>query len=401
MTEHNNRQHDETEKFEAIKPDDAVPPSDQPTELIYVRPDTQGEAPVNNTSHMKPYDDADYFAVESEDEPEPDEEPEFNPEGYEEPEYDDEPTSSTHEDENEPEGGIRGWYHSLTENQQQLVKIGGAVGAILLLVVGGTAVMTSANNDDTELPNAYVQTPYNDNDNDGDRVDNDDYYNNSDQPDRNRNYSDDDPNLDRSRDESNNGSENNDEQVIERPRDNSSDKKQQERRENLMPHVVPENDEPRNDWINEGPSAQNSAEMDKAASDVSFSLDHIVNNPTPNNSGYKEVNDMLAQQGLRAGGTIQNSYQMMQYITDGDANVFVSRASKPDMKATGTAGVYELQYRVAASVLPLGENDDKDALTSRLQRQMDNALMAGVGVPVSFIIDFNENVVEVNPERWW
>lgn len=169
----------------------------------------------------------------------------------------------------------------------------------------------------------------------------------------------------------------------------------------MAPKINP-HDQSGDPWANDPqPAAANSPEMDQKASRVSYILDAVVNNPDANLDGFNDVSKKLQAEGMTPGASLQNAYQLMQYMSE--RLVFVSRASQPDMRAVSKPGVYELQYRVAAAGVPAleGSGQSKDSIRRNLEGQMDDALGAAIGVPVTFTIDFNTNTVNVEPERWW
>lgn len=143
-------------------------------------------------------------------------------------------------------------------------------------------------------------------------------------------------------------------------------------------------------------------ELDAKAMNVSMVLDHVVNEPTPNMSGFTDIDNRLGKYGLTADATVQNAYRNMDALTSDDDIVFVSRAAKPVVTASSTPGVYYVEYRVAAgAIADDGQQGDKTAMKNRLTKQMEDALRGNLYNPVEFTIDFNQNMVSVDNVKWW
>lgn len=152
----------------------------------------------------------------------------------------------------------------------------------------------------------------------------------------------------------------------------------------------------------EAGAVNNPGAMNQKASQVANITDTIVNNPTPNGDGFNEVVDRLADLGIRAGGSIAQSYEMIGYIT-ADDNLFVSRAVEPFINPTPTQGVYTISYKTAAGIVPVtGYSENERArLVAESNDSLVSTLSSGVAVDVKFTLDLNANTLEVSPVRWW
>lgn len=148
-------------------------------------------------------------------------------------------------------------------------------------------------------------------------------------------------------------------------------------------------------------SANNSAENDERASQISFVLDSVVNDPKTNLEGFDEMNARLKSEGVQAEASLENTYIMWDNAERSDM-VIASRALKPSIVAAETPGVYKVSYKTATAMVPdVSANPQDSNLKSRLQDQMSQALNGAVYVNVDFTVDLNQNLVSVTPERWW
>lgn len=159
--------------------------------------------------------------------------------------------------------------------------------------------------------------------------------------------------------------------------------------------------QPREDQSEESdtPDIPQDNSNDARVTRATYVLDDVVNDPEMSLGGFDAINQRLQQQAaLTADGTIRDTYQMLEYLAG--SNAFASRASQPRI-VDNTDGTYSIEYDVSGAVAPTKRGDSGDRLRKDIGNQMEQALFAGVSVPVTFTIDLNGGTVSTDTTRWW
>lgn len=163
------------------------------------------------------------------------------------------------------------------------------------------------------------------------------------------------------------------------------------------------------------PSAQPRTEEDTPASEpagapqdnsndarvtrATYVLDDVVNDPEMALAGFDAISQRLQEESaLTPDGTVRDTYQMLEYLAG--SNAFASRASQPHIVDKGD-GIYSVEYDVSGAVAPTKRGDSGASLRKDIGNQMEQALFAGISVPVTFTVDLNAGTVSTDTSRWW
>lgn len=160
---------------------------------------------------------------------------------------------------------------------------------------------------------------------------------------------------------------------------------------------------PRPEEENAGPTVPADVPQDDSndsrVTRATYVLDDVVNDPEMSLAGFDNISERLNKDaGLTPDSSVYDTFQMLEFVSG--TNTLGSRASQPRIVDNGD-GIYKVEYDVSGALAPIKRGDSDTATRKSVGAQMEDALDAGISVPVTFTIDLNGGTVSTDTARWW